>query len=130
MYVSQQRKVRDDTVDRVQCDSGAWIPTGGVMEGSLRPQDLFTAALKVYEAVNPGGFVVMAYDYQVLLKKFVAAKGDEINYDIQCEFTAWEWAEILTLTADLMDWINAELPDGWYYGGHPDDPAYFGIWET
>lgn len=117
-------------MDTVECTSGAIVPTGVVSEMTLRAEDMLTAALKVYEAVDPAGYIIMAVQEAPILRTFAAKRAGELMRGEPCTFSTWEWAELLHLTADIVDWINDVLPAGWYYGGHPDDPACVGIWET
>lgn len=115
---------------RIVCSTGMMVPVGLVSEGSLRAEDLLSAALHTYEAVNPAGFVVMSVEYAAILRPFAATRTEQINVGTPFNFTEAQIGRIIALCGEVVEDINNALPDGWFYGGHPDDPACVGIWQT
>lgn len=115
-------------MDKVECSTGMRVPVGLVSEGSLRAEDLLSAALRTYEAVNPAGFVVMSVEQADLLRLFVSTRTESINLGTPYDFSDYQVGRIIGLCGEIVEEINAVLPDGWYYGSHADMPDCVGIW--
>lgn len=129
VHRSHGRKTVDN---QIVCTTGITVPVGLVSEGSLRAEDLLVAALRTYEAVNPAGFVMMAVTEAPVLATFTAVRVAQINHltGATAHLTDIEMEGVIRLCGDVVEEINEALPDGYYYGGHPGDPACVGIWRN
>ena len=72
---------------------------GSVIRGTRRPQDLIPAFLSVVAEIAPEHYEGM-----------MSASFGPINVE------------------SLLDILNDHVPDGWYFGAHPDDLSNFGFW--
>lgn len=108
----------------VTCTTGARLPVGGWSSGSLRLHDVMITTLKVYEAVDPAGSLMLQFEEHDLLKVFIAVGVGEH------EPTEDEVEALESLCMEIAERIDAVLPYGWAYGGHQDDPACIGIWQA
>ena len=90
--------------------------TGSVSTGTLRAQDLAPAFFDLLGDVNP--YLVGTEWWEQMRKdvaRIVASDGELDNAD-----------EII---ARLDDEINAQLPEGFYFGTIEGDGSDFGIWQ-
>jgi len=89
-------------------------PTGTVIHGTLRPQDLIRAFSEWLDYYQNGAFLSLIENYAETREDLVM-QGD--NDD--------PW-----LLDELFDAINEAIPSGFYFGAHPGDGSDFGIWEN
>ena len=91
-------------------------PTGSIISGTLRPEDLAPAFLDALVLVDPAFVGTPRYHAFVAdVARVVVSEG--------------EWDAEGEVLASLDDHINAVLPSGYRFGAHEGDGADFGIWE-
>lgn len=103
----------------------AIAPTGTLINGTLRPDDLIAAYAGALESlvsasaantVDEARMVAVHFGILADVRRYVydSAKGDP---DLQ----AW-------LLERLYDCLQDYAPDGWYFGANEGDGADFGYW--
>lgn len=92
--------------------------TGTVIAGTLRPEDLAPAWLDELEARDISRAELIMADYRSILA--VIENTDEW---LPADYEEADW-----LLDDLYRALNEVAPNGYYFGGHPGDPADFGYW--
>jgi hypothetical protein len=91
--------------------------TGSVSTGTLRAQDLAPAFFDLLGDVNP--YLIGTEWWEQMQRdvaRIVASGGELDNAD--------------DIIDRIDDEINAQLPDGLYFGAHEGDGSDWGIWEV
>jgi hypothetical protein len=85
---------------------------GSVSSGTIREEDLVPAFLSVLRELDPKATEILDLEFE------------EIRRDHD-----WDSEEISRfLNETLWDALEANAPDGWYFGAHPGDGADYGFW--
>lgn len=95
-----------------------FIP-GSVISGTMRPQDLIPAFLDELEMLNCDVFEAMASD-----RAYIASQ--EADEDSEW----WDSEEAGFFLDELFNKLNAEAPEGYFFGAHPGDGADYGFWRN
>lgn len=115
-------------VELVECDTGAIVPIGPLMEVRRRT-DIFGPALKAYEMINPGGFVAMCVEHGPLIEKYAIERYNELVHGTEPQYNIVEEILILFLADELYREMNLALPIGFWFGSSDDDETVVGIWK-
>ena len=89
-----------------------WTPTGTVIHGTLRKQDLNQAFCEWLDYYRNDAFLDIVENYGDSREDLIM---DGDNDD--------EW-----LLEALLEAIGECMPDGYYFGAHVGDGSDFGIW--
>lgn len=94
------------------------LPVGSLVDfASFRPQDLLPAFLDLLRSVD-------APEYDQLMVGHVipayALEDDEAEY--------WDSESCHSLVDELLDALNAYVPDGYYFGASQGNGSDFGVW--
>ena len=108
----------------------AYVETGSVSSGTLRPEDLIPAFIAALDDIKEA----YSFDESVTEADRVDKVGrlDDMLAKIETGMEApgyWDSEEVAWDMDSLMDELNSFAPEGHYFGGHPGDPADFGFWQ-
>lgn len=95
------------------------VAVGSVSTGTLDTYDLVPAFLSALEMVNKD-----AYD------EIVAEYHEEGALDVDGNPVTGKDETLSWLVADLIQKLNEEAPEGYFFGAHYGDGADFGFWQS
>lgn len=98
------------------------IPTGTLIHGTLRIQDLIPAFMEATRAYAPEQYAALTTAAMPAPPAYVYDEGDDSEW--------WETEDAYHLLEELVDALNDAAPEDTYFGAHPGDGSDFGFWST
>jgi len=111
---------------------------GSISYGTLRPRDLISAFSHALEDLNPMEAKGIRQDHKAVYRVLDAGLWDfveeaTLNDDRWPGVETGRWRRTWLEKSDscleaLQDALEAQTPDGYYFGAHEGDGADFGFW--
>jgi len=90
---------------------------GTVSFGTMKPQDLIPSFLDELERLAPE-------EFNAFIQDPAYAASQEADEDSEW----WESEQANSMLNELFDVLNAQAPEGYFFGAPPSDGADYGFW--
>lgn len=96
------------------------IQPGSISSGTLRSSDLIVA---FWDYLGSHGYDMFHLQHEAYdIYAAAVDDPDSVNYGDMAEDASW------LINERLFDALESLGPEGFYFGGHPDDGSDFGYW--